>query len=161
MHPDVEEAIEQIDAAIFSGDAGGLKGIEHLKGFCERWLRELAKMEECFKEVEQETFEAALAVNDKGLLDSAQVCYEKSEQGKNWVATVEHDKESPGGLSRDFWKRRGTSFVVVPDDLVEDEILEFAADHINRRGMRQRNRKYVRITQVEEDAIYVTEVPKP
>ena len=54
LHPDVEEAIEQIDAAIFSGDAGGPEGVEKLTEMCERWLRGLAELKEVFAEAEDD-----------------------------------------------------------------------------------------------------------
>ena len=52
LHPDVESAIEQIDAAIFSGDGGGMAGVEKLRGRCERWLRGLQALEAFFAQAE-------------------------------------------------------------------------------------------------------------
>ena len=54
IHPDVEEAIDQIDAAIFSGDAGGPEGVKRLKEMCERWLRGLSELEQVFAEAEED-----------------------------------------------------------------------------------------------------------
>jgi len=45
LHPDVEQAMDQIDAAIYSGDAGGREGIEKLSEACSRWLALLEMME--------------------------------------------------------------------------------------------------------------------
>ena len=158
MHRDVHKAIEQIDACIFSGDVGGPASIKHLKEYCERWLRELNSMQKCFEEVEPETVRLPL---DKGCIDSALVCYEKDKRGKNWVATVEHDPKSPGALSRDFWKRGSASYVVVPKDLKEGDVLEFAAEYYTSIRNSNQNRRYMAVSAMDEESIYLTEVEKP
>lgn len=54
VHPDVSLACDQIDAAIFSGDADGPEGVKELKRFCERWLRGLKALEETFEDADAE-----------------------------------------------------------------------------------------------------------
>ena len=167
MHPDVENAIEQIDAAIFSGDAGGLEGIQKLKGYCERWMRELTGMEECFKEVEEDEEPEPERVRvplDMDCIDSALVAFESHKRSKNWVANVDHDPKSPGGLSRDFWKRGSGSYVIVPEDLKEGDIIEFAAEYFSGGGRSNKNRKYMEVSAMSiegDNAIYLVEVEKP
>jgi len=54
LHRDVRQSVEQIDAAIFSGDAGGPKGVKYLKETCERWLRGLTELEQMFAEAKED-----------------------------------------------------------------------------------------------------------
>lgn len=46
LHPDVKEALDQIDAAIFTGDTFfNPENMEELKTFIGRWNREITKIE--------------------------------------------------------------------------------------------------------------------
>lgn len=54
LHPMTEEAVQTIDAAIFSGDAGGPEWVERLTRMCERWLRGLREHEEVLAEQEED-----------------------------------------------------------------------------------------------------------
>lgn len=45
MHPSVERAIQEIDAAVFSGDTfEDPEARVELKAYLERWLRQLAEL---------------------------------------------------------------------------------------------------------------------
>lgn len=93
LHPDVMEAIDQIDAAIFSGDGGGLSGVNLLKEKCERWLRGLKDLEECF---ERECPECA-GIGEAGYgTDDPQTCQKCGGEG------FLDAKEEPSASDADF-----------------------------------------------------------
>jgi len=54
LHPNVLRALDEVDAAVFSGDCGEEEDNAVLRGFCERWLRELESAMENEEEVENE-----------------------------------------------------------------------------------------------------------
>ena len=54
LHTDTILSIEEIDAAVFSGDGGGEQGLEYIKEHCERWLRGIKSSLECVEEVKSE-----------------------------------------------------------------------------------------------------------
>ena len=54
MHSSVKEAIEQIDAYVFSSDGGGLEDCQEMKRMCERWIRGLDELIEVHSEPEDE-----------------------------------------------------------------------------------------------------------
>ena len=50
MHPDVKDAIEQIDAAFFSGDTfDSGENLTKIKEYVERWSRKISENEEWAK----------------------------------------------------------------------------------------------------------------
>jgi hypothetical protein len=58
---------------------------------------------------------------------------------KLWVATISLDKDSPGGLARDFWPRGRGAFVALVERARQFHPVEISADH---RGGGQRLRWY-------------------
>ena len=55
LHPDDERALEQIDAALFSGDGGSHEGLKVYREYVERWLRQIEELEEVFSETEEDS----------------------------------------------------------------------------------------------------------
>jgi hypothetical protein len=54
MHQDVEIAIEQIDAAVFSSDCESKENVAMLKEKCHRWLRGLENLDRMYEDMEAE-----------------------------------------------------------------------------------------------------------
>ena len=92
-----------------------------------------------------------------GVIEQAN--YESHKRGKNWVATVERNLQSIGGLDRDFWERRGR-YATVPDDLVPGQWIEMGGDYYSGGGNPTRDRKYFRVVAISGEALEVEEVGK-
>ena len=96
------------------------------------------------------------AITDGTIL---QTNYESHRRGKNWVATVERNLKSPGGLDRDFWDRRGDR-AFIPEDLTPGQWIEMAGDYYTGGGGRTPNRKYFRVVAITDEALHVESVQK-
>lgn len=126
-------------------------------------LEELASAieDELYRRRQDELPEGAKALQvDKGYIDQASLAFEDHKRGNNWIATVEHDPESPGGLKRGFWKKGAKSYRKVPDN-IEGRYIEVAADYSSSGGKKERNRHYFDVSKCQDGEIVLIPVQKP
>lgn len=96
-----------------------------------------------------------------GCIDQADVVFEDHVRGKNWIATVQFDPKSPGGLDRSFWKKASGSFKEVPGDLTAGQTLEIAADYISGGGKKHPKRRFFEIIAVNATGISLLACEQP
>ncbi len=85
---------------------------------------------------------------ENGALCSAPV-WETHSRGKNWMAIIQVDPRSPGGLKRDFAdKAKGDCYYMLPSLAVGDAV-EFGGDYISGGGKKTENRWYGFVVKVE------------
>jgi|GEM_PF-3174384 len=83
--------------------------------------------------------------------------FETHKRGKNWIATVQKDRKSPGGLAREFWQRGSGSWCAIPTDLAAGDVLEFAGDYYSGGGSKRPQREYVKVIAITETYVEVTD----
>lgn len=73
--------------------------------------------------------------------------YETHKRGQNWMARVQKDPKSPGGLKREFAERaRGDEYYyIVPKNWRVGDFVEFGADYFSSGGRRSRTRWYKKL----------------
>jgi len=81
--------------------------------------------------------------------------YEDHKRGKNWLATIQIDPKSPGGLARVFIDRaRGDSFFYIVDSWAEPGVaVEFGADYYTGSYRKNSCRWYGVIANVTADTL--------
>jgi hypothetical protein len=98
-----------------------------------------------------------LSIEQGALTEVPTGCWESHSRGKNWLATIQADPASPGGLARQFAeKARGDSYYLLPD-LQVGQAIEFGADYYSGRGRRSPTRWYGYVVRVAEARIVVHE----
>lgn len=69
--------------------------------------------------------------------------FEYHTRGKNWLAIISLDPDSPGGLARKFIKRaRGESYYYFVDQLKVGDPIEFGADYYTTGNNKRSDRAY-------------------
>ncbi len=68
--------------------------------------------------------------------------YENHRRGKNWLAIIEADPQSPGGLRRTFVQRGRGQYYYLIDQLKPGIPVEFGADYYSGSGKKSSNRVY-------------------
>jgi hypothetical protein len=100
---------------------------------------------------EREIYEIKI---EEGALTGAPIwCGHK--RGKNWMAEIELDPQSPNGLKRKFWApARGENFYyLIPSDLEYPAPVEFGADYYTGGGHKHAKRWYGVIIAVSEEKL--------
>lgn len=72
--------------------------------------------------------------------------YERHRRGRNWLAKIELDPSSPGGLQREFMKLGKGSYYYNVSDLEVGDPVEFGADYYSGGGRRSPERLYGVVT---------------
>jgi hypothetical protein len=86
--------------------------------------------------------------------------FEKHHRGTNWMAVIDVDGTSPGGLGRKFIDRgKGECFYLIEQVQLFDPI-EFGADYTTSVGKRYRKRWFGVVTAKTEDYITAEECSK-
>ena len=89
------------------------------------------------------------------------VNHEPHKRGTNWLATVESDMKSPGGLSRDWWEKvSGNPEYYEMPDLSPGMYVEMAGDYRTAGGRKTECRSYFQIISVGGETISVTAIDK-
>ncbi len=83
------------------------------------------------------------------------VVYNPHQNARNWVAVVEEDKASHGGLTRAFLQKRAHGWYRVSQDVQAGRYLEFAGDRLTMTKKRKENRRYCKILEVLPQVIIV------
>ncbi len=68
--------------------------------------------------------------------------YTTHRRGKNWMAKISKDPESPGGLARQFAKKGHGEYYYSVKDINVGDVLEFGADYYTGSGNKDPRRKY-------------------
>lgn len=68
--------------------------------------------------------------------------FEKHKRGSNWMAVIDIDKTSPGGLSRRFVNRGRGECLYDVDQVALFDPVEFGADYTTTGGSKMRDRWY-------------------
>lgn len=68
--------------------------------------------------------------------------YENHHRGKNWLAKIQKDPKSPGGLNREFMETAKGNYYYFVEGLVVGDIIEFGADYYSAGGRKNPNRMY-------------------
>jgi hypothetical protein len=77
--------------------------------------------------------------------------YEPHKRGKNWIATVQPNRASPGGLDREFWTHGSKRWYKAPASFAAGQIVEMGGDYYSGRGNASRDRRYILVVRVEPD----------
>lgn len=89
------------------------------------------------------------AVQMGALLDAP--IYYEHKRARNWLANVELDPHSPGGLKRDFWERgQGKFLYMVPNDLKLNQAIEFGSDYYSASGKQSPERWHGKIIGISD-----------
>lgn len=81
------------------------------------------------------------------------------KRSRCWMAKIDIDPSSPGGLSRDFFDRaRGSGYYRMPSGLKPGDALEVAADYYSASGRKSGDRWYGYIVRVTPEILVVREV---
>jgi len=89
-------------------------------------------------------------------------CFCHHERGKNWCAEISRDPDSPGGLSRDWWRRgKGEFYYKLPQDVKTGVPIEFGGDYYTGGGKPRRERRWFVLTKVEPHQITLEEYATP
>lgn len=86
----------------------------------------------------------------KGAIETAPV-YETHNRGKNWLAVIDIDPKSPGGIARNFQKKAYGDYKYMVDELQVGDAVEFGADYYSGRGNKNTNRWYGVVTEVGDN----------
>lgn len=68
--------------------------------------------------------------------------YETHRRGKNWLAKIQKDPKSPGGLKREFMENAKGSYYYLINGLSVGDVVEFGADYYTVSGKKGANRVY-------------------
>jgi hypothetical protein len=80
--------------------------------------------------------------------------YEDHKRGKNWLASIQKDPSSPGGLARNFCKKGCGEYYYIIEDLKENTAID-GADYYTGGGNPRRDRWYGVVTEITEDVIKI------
>jgi len=97
--------------------------------------------------------EETYRVRDGALIECP--AWEDHSRGRNWLAKIEADPRSPGGLSRVFADRANGDYYYIVPDWEPGTPVEFGADYYSGRGRRSPHRWYGVITATSEDGITI------
>lgn len=87
--------------------------------------------------------------------------YESHRRGRNWMAVINADPSSPGGLSREFVERgKGKYYYIVDEDIVGKPV-EIAGDYFSGSGRRSPNRWYGVVRALTSTEITIEEFESP
>jgi len=81
--------------------------------------------------------------------------YESHYRGSNWLAVIDIDPTSPGGLSRRFMNRGKGECLYVVEQVGLFDAVEFAADYTTSFGNKKRDRWYGVVTAKTDDFLQV------
>ncbi|MFA7121688.1 MAG: hypothetical protein WC277_09410 [Bacilli bacterium] len=80
------------------------------------------------------------------------------KRSRCWMAKIDIDPSSPGGLSRDFFdKARGSGYYRLPTDLKPGDALEVAADYYSASGRKSGDRWYGYVVRITPEMLVVRE----
>lgn len=102
---------------------------------------------------EQQARKVTCTIED-GALTTAPV-YENHKRGKNWLAIIGADPQSPGGLERQFVPNGRGRYLYLVNVLKVGEAVEFAADYYSSGGRKHANRWYGVIREKSDTALVV------
>lgn len=88
-----------------------------------------------------------------GMLEN--ICYSTHKRAHNWIAVVEEDKASAGGLRREFLRKGAHGWCHFSQDIQAGRFLEFAGDRYTMSKQRRENRQYRKILEVLPSVILV------
>lgn len=95
---------------------------------------------------------------EQGAMMSVPV-YESHRRGRNWMAVIQKDPKSPGGLARTFMEQaRGEYFYLINGVKVGDPV-EFGADYYSGSGKRSSTRWYGVVVALTDEEIVLEEYP--
>jgi hypothetical protein len=94
---------------------------------------------------------------EQGYLTDAPI-YEPHKRGKNWLAVIELDPDSPGGLMREFMKRgRGEDYYYSVKELEVGDVVEFGADYYSSGGHKSPRRVYAVVLDIKSNSLKLAE----
>ena len=98
-------------------------------------------------------------VMNRGLLEVP--IWNDRTRARNWAAIVRLDPFAPGGLSR-YWlpKGNGPSYYIIPEQVAQYDVLEFAADGFSFGGTKRPSRYYGVVKEFDPSRYIVLE-PRP
>lgn len=91
---------------------------------------------------------------EQGAMVNAPV-YETHSRGKNWLAIIEKDPKSPGGLSRRFCEKAKGHYYYFITNLKKNDPVEFGADYYTGSGKPSRSRYYGVVISITDDEIII------
>lgn len=89
-----------------------------------------------------------------GALTEAPI-YENHKRGKNWMAVIEPDPTSPGGISRAFQQRANGEYFYMLGNLEPGDAVEFGADYISSSGKRSSSRWYGVVISLSDNTVAI------
>ncbi|GEM_PF-4210589 len=81
--------------------------------------------------------------------------YEGHKRGKNWMAVIQPDPNSPGGLRRDFQQTAKGKYYYMINGLKIGDPVEFGADYYTGGGKKHSKRWYGIVRDIGEDYIEI------
>lgn len=81
--------------------------------------------------------------------------WEQHYRGSNWMAVIDLDPMSPGGLSRKWLSRGKGECLYVLDQLTLFDPIEFGADYTTCAGTKKRDRWYGVVTAITEGFLLI------
>ncbi len=75
------------------------------------------------------------------------------KRSKNWLAVIEKDPASPGGLDRKFCRRAGGEYFYMIDNLKVNDVIECASDYYSGSGKKHVDRNYYIVKEITEDKL--------
>mgnify|MGYP000861538848 CR=1 FL=1 len=79
--------------------------------------------------------------------------YETHKRGKNWMATIQKDPNSPGGLKREFFDRAKGDYFYMVNSLQVGQAVEFGADYYSGAGNRSTNRFFGVVSEITAGSV--------
>jgi len=104
-------------------------------------------------EVNNEVKTVTLGIFQGALTEVPNNCYRDHSRGKNWLAVIEMDPKSPGGLERIFCTRANGDYFYFTDKLAVGQVVEFGADYYSGSGRRSPTRKYFVVAAISENGL--------
>jgi hypothetical protein len=106
--------------------------------------------------------EVRLSIVGGALVVTQLPVYEKHYRGRNWMAKVRPDANSPGGWARSFaTQARGDDLAYLVKDVFPNDVLEFGADYVTSTGKKCPKRVYALVMAVDTELMTVSLFTKP
>lgn len=87
--------------------------------------------------------------------------YSSHKRAKNWLAKVQMDPSSPGGLSRKFQDRAHGKYYYMVSAINIGDVIEFGADYYTASGRKDQQRVYCVVREIHEDKIIIEKYSTP
>lgn len=126
--------------------------MKNLVKFLFQLKRVVARLERCG--------EWASYPKEQGFLTDVPI-YESHKRGRNWLAKIERDPRSPGGLARTFMEVGRDSYFYDVSGLERGDVMEIGADYYTSSGNPSRNRLYWVVLENRPDELIVEEFDSP